>query len=215
MANAAPRHSSCLLVWSRLKERYFCPSHSPGPLLAPSPSQRLRDMLFERLPVDLIAEILGKLDLESLIQMSYVSKRFYLVASEPSLNPWRQPIMRNLRSHSYDPALKHLSVRLTVPRQNWIDILAAAMPSFILFDATLPNLRAAEWEECFKRRFLPSWEKWKKETSWKETYLKYVLVPFLPSCISRVSSRVLHRVWHRSVTSCTTDEAWTKLAFCF
>ncbi|PPQ66577.1 hypothetical protein CVT26_009477 [Gymnopilus dilepis] len=150
-------------------------------------------MFFERLPVDLIAEILGALDLDSLIQMSYVSKRFYLVASEPSLNPWRKPVMRNLRSHSYDPALKHLSVRTTVPRQNWIDILALASPSFILFEATLPNLKASEWEECFKRRFLPSWEKWKKETSWKEAFLK-----------------ILHRVWHRSVSSCTTDEAWTK-----
>ena len=131
-------------------------------------------MFFERLPVDLIAEILGALDLDSLIQMSYVSKRFYLVASEPSLNPWRKPVMRNLRSHSYDPALKHLSVRTTVPRQNWIDILALASPSFILFEATLPNLKASEWEECFKRRFLPSWEKWKKETSWKEAFLKCV-----------------------------------------
>ncbi|KAF8914200.1 hypothetical protein CPB84DRAFT_1840934 [Gymnopilus junonius] len=150
-------------------------------------------MFFEHLPVDLIAEILGELDLESLIQMSYISKRFHLIASDTSLNPWRKPIMRNLRANSYGPALKHLSVRLTVPRQNWIDLLALAKPSFILFDATLPNLRAAEWEESFKRRFLPSWEKWKKETSWKEAFFK-----------------VLHRVWHRSVTSCTTDEAWTK-----
>lgn len=23
--------------------------------------------------------------------------------------------------------------------------------------------------------------------------------------------RILHRVWHRSVTSCTADESWTKL----
>uniref|UniRef100_A0A8H7XXZ0 F-box domain-containing protein n=1 Tax=Psilocybe cubensis TaxID=181762 RepID=A0A8H7XXZ0_PSICU len=150
-------------------------------------------MFFERLPVDLIAEILGELDLESLIQMAYVSKRFYSVASDPSLNPWRRPIMRILNMHMYEPALKHLSVRLIVPRRNWIEIITLARPSFVLYDATLPNLKSEEWEECFKRRFLPSWQKWKKESSWKEAFLK-----------------LLHRVWHRSVSSCTSDEAWTK-----
>ncbi|KAH9482544.1 hypothetical protein JR316_0004644 [Psilocybe cubensis] len=129
-------------------------------------------MFFERLPVDLIAEILGELDLESLIQMAYVSKRFYSVASDPSLNPWRRPIMRILNMHMYEPALKHLSVRLIVPRRNWIEIITLARPSFVLYDATLPNLKSEEWEECFKRRFLPSWQKWKKESSWKEAFLK-------------------------------------------
>ncbi|KDR83975.1 hypothetical protein GALMADRAFT_55191 [Galerina marginata CBS 339.88] len=168
-------------------------------------------MFFESLPVDLIAEILGELDLNSLIHMSYVSKRFYLVASEPSLNPWRRPIMRNLHAQAYEDALKHLSVRLIVPRQNWIDILTLARPSYILYDTTLPNLKAAEWEECFKRRFLPSWEKWKKESSWKEAFLKCDSIQSLRlGKFLKSVSRVLHRVWHRSVTSCTTDEAWTK-----
>ena len=134
-------------------------------------------MVFEDLPVDLIAEILGELDLESLVQTSYVCRRFYLVASDASLNPWRRPIMLSLRTHTYEKALKHLSIRMTVPRQNWIDILAAARPSFILFEATLPNLKAVEWEECFKRRFLPSWVKWRKDSSWKEAFLKSVPPP--------------------------------------
>ncbi|KAF8969430.1 hypothetical protein BDZ97DRAFT_243762 [Flammula alnicola] len=161
-----------------------------------SPSLRLRiyEMFFESLPVELIAEILGELDLDSLITMSHVSKRFYLVASDSSLNPWRRPIIRNLHTHAYEKALKHLSVRTTVPRQNWIEILALARPSFILYEATLPNLKGGEWEECYKRRFLPGWQKWRKDSPWKEAYLK-----------------VLHRVWHRSVTSCTTDEAYIVL----
>lgn len=145
-----------------------------NPILSPS-LRHLLVMFFERLPVDLIAEILGELDLESLIKMAYVSKRFYSVASDPSLNPWRRPIMRILHMHMYEPALKHLSVRLTVPRRNWIEIIALARPSFVLYDATLPNLKSEEWEECFKRRFLPSWQKWRKESSWKEAFLKYDL----------------------------------------
>jgi len=140
-------------------------------------------MFFEALPDDLIAEILGELDLDSLITASHLSKRFHSVASEPSLNPWRRPILRNLRTHTYETALQHLSVRSTVPRQNWVEILVLARPSFILYEATLPNLKAAEWEECFKRRFLPSWQKWRKETPWKETFLKCV------SCFFRSNSK--------------------------
>lgn len=131
------------------------------------------------LPVELIAEILGELDLSSLITASYVSKRLYLVAGDSALNPWRRPILTDLRASSYDPALKHLSVRSTVPRQNWIEILSLAHPSFLLFDATLPNLKSLEWQECFARRFLPSWQKWRKDGSWKEAFLKCVLLVFL------------------------------------
>lgn len=131
-------------------------------------------MHFEGLPVELIAEILGELDLRSLITVSQVSKRLYLVASDSSLNPWRKPILANLQSHCYEDVFKHLSVRTTVPRQNWIEILSLARPSFLLYEATLPNLRALEWEECFRRRFLPGWFKWKKDASWKEAYLKCV-----------------------------------------
>ncbi|EAU84348.1 hypothetical protein CC1G_01344 [Coprinopsis cinerea okayama7 len=150
-------------------------------------------MHFEELPVELIAEILGELDLQSLITMSHVSKRLYLVASDSALNPWRKPILANLQSHPYEAALKHLSVRMTVPRQNWIEILSLARPSFLLYEATLPNLKATEWEECFQRRFLPGWAKWKKDGSWKEVFLK-----------------MLYRIVHRGSTSCTADEAWTK-----
>ncbi|KAF9054969.1 hypothetical protein BDZ89DRAFT_1152795 [Hymenopellis radicata] len=150
-------------------------------------------LTFETLPSELIAEIVGELDLETLITTSYLSRRIHAICSDSSLNPWRRPILRNLRAASYEPCLKHLSVRSTVPRQNWHEILSLATPSFILFDATLPNLKASDWEECFSRRFLPGWKKWKKDASWKETYLK-----------------MLHRVWHRSQTSCTADESWTK-----
>ncbi|CAA7260066.1 unnamed protein product [Cyclocybe aegerita] len=167
--------------------------YGPDTRLSPSHRHRIYDMLFESLPVDLIAEILGELDLESLIKMSNLSKRFQLVASDASLNPWRRPIIRNLRTHAYEKALKHLSVRTSVPRQNWVEIISLARPSFILFEATLPNLKESDWEECFRRRFLPGWRKWRKDSRWKEAFLK-----------------MLHRVWHRSVTMCTADEAWTK-----
>ena len=159
----------CLSLWLRLS------------ITAPP----LHEMFFESLPVELIAEILGELDLESLIMMSQLSKRFYLVASDPSLNPWRRPIKRNLSNSSYEKELKHLSVRTTVPRHNWVEILASASPSFILYEATLPHLQASEWEECFKRRFLPSWAKWKKESSWKEAYLKFVLLCLASSDTTR------------------------------
>lgn len=130
---------------------------------------------FESLPVELIADILAELDLESLITLSYLSRRLHNIASDSSLNPWRRPILRTLRSGQYEDSLKHLSVRSTVPRQNWVEILTLAFPSFILFDATLPNLKVSDWEECFKRRFLPGWRKWKKDGTWKAVYLKSVL----------------------------------------
>lgn len=131
-------------------------------------------MKLEHLPVELIAEVLSELDLPSLIIASHLSKRLYLVASDSALNPWRRPILANLRALDYDHTLKHLSVRSTVPRQNFIEILSLARPSFLLYEATLPNLKSCEWEECFTRRFLPSWKKWRKDGSWKEAFLKYV-----------------------------------------
>ncbi|KAJ3537464.1 hypothetical protein NM688_g6684 [Phlebia brevispora] len=152
--------------------------------------------VFESLPVELIAEILGELDVTSLIVVSYLSRRLHSIASDSHLNPWRKPILRNLRNSqdaSYERSLQNLSVRRTVPRQNWVDIISLAKADWLLFEATLPNLKDEDWEECFNRRFLPSWRKWKKEGLWKQAFLK-----------------VLHRVWHRSNTSCTSDESWTR-----
>ena len=130
----------------------------------------------ESLPVELIAEILGELDLQSLIVVSYLSKRLHAVASDSSLNPWRRPILRNLlrpSSAHYERCMANLCVRHTVPRQNWIEIASLAKAEWLLFDASLPNLKEAEWEECFRRRFLPSWRKWKKEEgTWKSAFLK-------------------------------------------
>ncbi|KAG6903413.1 hypothetical protein C0995_005436 [Termitomyces sp. Mi166 len=150
-------------------------------------------MRFESLPVDLIADILAELDLESLITISTLSRRLRDIVSDPSLNPWRRPILRVLHSGNYENSLKNLSVRSTVPRQNWIEILSLASPSFLIYEATLPNLKSEEWEECFNRRFLPGWRKWKKDGTWKRACLK-----------------LLHRVSHRTETLCTSDEAWTR-----
>jgi hypothetical protein len=131
-------------------------------------------MFLDALPVELVADILAELSLTDLVVAAYLSRRFRSVASDLALNPWRKPILRDLHAHNYGPALTHLSVRSIVPRHNWIDILSLARPSFLLFKATLPNLKEAEWEEAFRRRFLPSWAKWKKEGHWKEAYLKSV-----------------------------------------
>lgn len=129
----------------------------------------------ESLPVELIADILSELDIATLITVSYLSRRLRSIVSEPSLNPWRRPILRNLRNpdNIYEPCLKHLAVRTTVPRQNWVEILSLARIEFLLFEATLPSLKESEWEEAFRRRFLPGWTKWKKEEdSWKSVFLK-------------------------------------------
>ena len=140
-------------------------------------------MTFESLPVELIADILGELDLKSLITLSYLSRRLHDIASDSSLNPWRRPILRTLRSGHYEDCLRHLSVRRIVPRQNWVEVLTLAYPSFILFEATLPNLKMFEWEECFNRRFLPGLRKWKKDGTWKAAYLKSVL-PYVGVCLA-------------------------------
>lgn len=153
----------------------------------------------ESLPVELISDILSELDLETLVIASNLSTRLRSVTSDPALNPWRRPISRFLHAPSSENTEKDarclvsLSVRQYVPRQNWIGILSMAEPSFILLSATIPHLNLSHWEECFRRRFLPSWVKWKKDGSWREVY-------FL----------LLHRVWHRSRTFCSSEESWTK-----
>jgi hypothetical protein len=130
----------------------------------------------ESLPVELVTTILEQLDLASLVVVSYLSRRLHCIASDRSLNPWRAPILRNLHSGVYEDSLKYLSVRTTVPRQNWIEIVSMAQPRFLLFEATLPNMKEADWQECFKRRFLPGWEKWKRDSGWQETFKKCVHV---------------------------------------
>lgn len=133
-------------------------------------------LTLQTLPVELLAEIFSELDLDSLIMVSCLSHRLRAVIADASLNPWRRPILRNLHRCVYEKSLFHLSVRSIVPRQNWIEILTFAPSSFLLFDSTLPNLKSSEWEECFRRRFLPGWIKWKKDGSWRETFMKSVLL---------------------------------------
>lgn len=143
----------------------------------------------ESLPVELIAEILGELDLPSLIITSYLSRRLNYVASDSSLNPWRGPILRCLLVQPgtpYEPSLRSLSERSTVPRQNWIEILSMARADWLLLEATLPSLRDSEWEECFKRRFLPSWRKWKGEDEgWGPAFRKYAVLREWCVCLPR------------------------------
>lgn len=164
----------------------------------------------QTLPVELLAEIFSELDLDSLITVSCLSRRLRAVTADASLNPWRRPILRNLHEPAYKKSLFHLSVRSIVPRQNWIEILTFASSSPLLFDSTLPNLKSSEWEECFRRRFLPGWTKWKKDNSWRETFMKLVFFQAMLLSPYDSLSRTLYRVWHRNRSSCTSDESWTR-----
>jgi hypothetical protein len=147
------------------------------------------------LPTELLADILGALDVPSLIAVANTSSRLRAVCSDDVLNPWRAPIWRNLRSKYYSD-LATLSVRTTVPRHNWVDILSRAPATFVLFEVTLPNLKESEWEEVFKRRFLPSWQKWKRVGSWRECFTKYVaLCPAMQLRDVLYPPRVVYRVW--------------------
>jgi hypothetical protein len=130
-----------------------------------------------RLPVEVIAYIQSLLDLASLIATSTTCRLLRAVASDPLLNPWRAPILRALNQYQceYPPELRNLSVYSTVPRHNWIEILALARSDFLLLEATLPNLEERDWEEAFKRRFLPSWKKWKDGGRWKAVFFKFVI----------------------------------------
>ncbi|KAF8499994.1 hypothetical protein JB92DRAFT_3084467 [Gautieria morchelliformis] len=151
------------------------------------------DLTLETLPVELLADILSGLDLASLLVVSGLSRRLRAVVSDPSLNPWRRAMFESLQADDLDPRLTNLSVRNIVPRQNWIEVFAIARPEWVLYEATLPNLTDAEWEECFSRRFLPGWRKWKKDGRWKPAFLT-----------------TLSLVIHRRRTRCTADEAWTR-----
>ena len=150
---------------------------------------------FESLPVELISDILGETNIESLISassyaefsvvrdistslvqtvVSSLSRRLREIISDPALNPWRRPILRRLRRREYGADLANLSLRMIIPRYNWIEIMSKAHPEFLLFEATAPNLNEREWDECFRRRFLPSWAYWKKSSSWRAAFHKYV-----------------------------------------
>ncbi|KAJ8515337.1 hypothetical protein ONZ45_g7215 [Pleurotus djamor] len=150
---------------------------------------------FESLPVELIAEILGELDLESLIKIAYLSRRLHSIAGDSSINPWRRPIIRTLRSlprpssltpsssssplatrSLYESTLRTLGTRYVVPKQNWVEILSIGNPGYLLYHTIIPNLSDSDWEECFMRRFMPGWRKWKKDGNWREAFLMYIVL---------------------------------------
>jgi hypothetical protein len=143
-------------------------------LLGSHANANLSNMFSESLPTELVADILGTLDLASLIACSQVSRRLRQICTDPQINPWRRPLLRNM-SHrgAYEPCLANLSLRCIVPRQNWIEVLTKADAEYLLLEATLPTLANSEWKEVFKRRFLPSWEKWRRETTWRQAYMKW------------------------------------------
>ena len=124
----------------------------------------------------MLGHFFGELDLRSLVTVSCLSRRLRHIAADPSINPWRRPILRNLRSGGlteYSPAFRILGALSTVPKHNWIDICTMARPEFLLYDVSPPVLPEAYWEECFKRRFLPGWTLWRrKEDRGRKAFLK-------------------------------------------
>jgi len=127
-----------------------------------------------RLPVELVVDILALLDLSSLIIVSSLSRLLRQLCADPALNPWKSAIFRNLHSDDavYEDALRNLAVRSAVPRNNWVDVLSVARAEYLLYELTLPVLSEADWQLCFKKRFLPDWARWKKDGRWKEEFLK-------------------------------------------
>ncbi|KAF9651080.1 hypothetical protein BDM02DRAFT_3163826 [Thelephora ganbajun] len=166
-------------------------------------------LTFESLPVELISDILGETDIQSLIVVSGLSRRLREIISDPALNPWRRPILRRLHLGEYGTDFANLSLRMIVPKYNWIQIMSKAHPEFLLFEATAPNLNEHEWDECFRRRFLPSWVYWKKSSSWRTAFYKTEISLCMVS-FSVLGFRVLYRIWHRTHSPCTADEAWTR-----
>ena len=159
-------------------------------------------------PVELVAEILSELDVPDLIHASQVSRGMRAVVADAALNPWRRAVKRALRAGAYS-ALRPLNGCTAVPEQTWIEILAVAPAPVVLFDACIPRLAAADWADAFARRFLPAWRRWKRDASWKEVYLRSALPPRRPRAHP---TRLLYRVWHRALSSCSADESWTKFA---
>ncbi|KAK2466051.1 hypothetical protein APHAL10511_001693 [Amanita phalloides] len=145
------------------------------------------------LPAELLAAVLAELDIPDLITAAQLCTRIRAVSADTTLNPWRAPIVRALQTGRHPDALQHLSAHSTVPTHNWVDILALARPAFILFHLSLPRLSADHWRTALARRFLPSWRHPLIHLSQKESFL-----------------RLLYRVWHRPLTSCTADESWTR-----
>lgn len=161
-------------------------------------------------PVELVAHILSELDLPDLVHASQVSKGMRAIVADAVLNPWRRAVKRALRAGAYSVLIRSLNGCTALPEQNWIEILADAPAPVVLFDACIPRLAAADWADAFSRRFLPAWRRWKRDTSWKEVYLRSALPP--PLLKRAYSARLLYRVWHRASSSCSADESWTKSA---
>ena len=130
---------------------------------------------FESLPVELIAEILSELDVASLITVSCLSRRLRSIAGDSALNPWKRLLARNFNrpDGQYEACMSTLANRWTFPRTNLPDILTCARAEFLLFESTLPHLPDTDYDEAFRRRFLPSWVRWRRDgCKWREAYMK-------------------------------------------
>ncbi|KZW04359.1 hypothetical protein EXIGLDRAFT_786383 [Exidia glandulosa HHB12029] len=150
--------------------------------------------MFETLPVELVAHILGDLDVQHVILASTLSRRLRDVCADVVLNPWRKPILRAVEEHDF-AALRNLCVYSCVPRQTFVEVLARAPPHAILFEVTIPVLGESDWRESAQLRFLPSaLAKWKRPAvPWREAFMRAMFV-----------------VQHRLTAVCHAYESWTK-----
>lgn len=133
------------------------------------------------------------LPLKEVIQITLLSTTLRWIAFSPLLTPFSAPVHRVLlRGPPYPVEITTLGSYTHIARSVFIEILVRGEARWVLEDLEIPHLRDQVWEEVFKRRFLPSWTRYKEEgEKWRA-----------------VTMRMLRRLVHRTV-GCTHDEPWT------
>ncbi|KAJ9095308.1 hypothetical protein QFC21_005674 [Naganishia friedmannii] len=181
-------------------------SSSPTPRTStpPPPAPTL-----ETLPLELISQILTYLPLNSLLPLSTLSRTLLFISSDPTVTPFPASITQELDAGPpYSRELEVLGTYSHIPRSCFIQILVRASPEWVLDSMVIPGgITTSEWRECFERRFLPSWKRYKfrnhhhhvtpspdgkGDHTWRATFL-----------------RVLRTLVHRQL-GCTHEEAWTR-----
>lgn len=133
------------------------------------------------------------LPLKDLIPVSLLSSTLRAVSLSPQITPFLGPVQRILlRGPPYPPELASLGSYTHVARNVFTEILVRGEARWILEEMEIPKLSDAVWEEVFRRRFLPSWRRYREgDERWRAMFL-----------------RMLRRLEHRAL-GCTHEESWT------
>lgn len=123
------------------------------------------------------------LPLDSLVSLTDTHSTFRALAASPPLTPFAAPILAALlKGPAYPQSLRTLAwTHPYLPPALFLHILVRAPPRFILDELELPRLSSGYWQEAFRRRFLPSWIRYRDENtaakdkpSWRATFLRCV-----------------------------------------